>query len=249
LRKIKKLRLNKLRRFPGFVLAICLLALLTYVLGWSTIFAARTLVIDGTQRTTEVSSQILGSSSTSTSTSTSTSSTFHLGEPLARVDVHSLNRKISMLDWVEKQSVKRDWFHSQIHIVIQERTPIAQFIDSAGVTQLIDKTGSIFLAHGTGRYPIITFKNNEKALIDSAATYIQELPADLLGNAQSFTVNSLDSIQSTHSGLAAGTVIIRWGNNSEMMTKVKVLRALLALPENSKAHVIDLSAPLSPIVK
>ena len=222
-----------------------MLALLTYVLGWSTIFAARTLVIDGTQRTTEVSSQILGSSSTSTSTS----STFHLGEPLARVDVHSLNRKISMLDWVEKQSVKRDWLHGQIHIVIQERTPIAQFIDSAGVTQLIDKTGSIFLAHGAGSYPIITFKNNEKALIDSAATYIQELPADLLWNAQSFTVNSLDSIQSTHSGLAAGTVIIRWGNNSEMMTKIKVLRALLALPENSKAHVIDLSAPLSPIVK
>jgi cell division protein FtsQ len=245
LRKIKKLRLNKLRRFPGFVLAICLLALLTYVLGWSTIFAARTLVIDGTQRTTEVSSQILGSSSTPTSSSSS----FHLGEPLARVDVHSLNRKISMLDWVEKQSVKRDWLHGQIHIVIQERTPIAQFIDSAGVTQLIDKTGSIFLAHGTGSYPIITFKNNEKALIDSAATYIQELPTDLLGNAQSFTVNSLDSIQSTHSGLAAGTVIIRWGNNSEMMTKIKVLRALLALPENSKVHVIDLSAPLSPIVK
>lgn len=218
-----------------------MLALLTYVLGWSTIFAARTLVIDGTQRTTEVSSEILGSSSDSSS--------FHLGEPLARVDVHSLNRKISMLDWVEKQSVKRDWLHGQIHIVIEERTPIAQFIDSAGVTQLIDKTGSIFLAHGTGRYPIITFKNNEKALIDSAATYIQELPADLLGNAQSFAVNSLDSIQSTHSGLAAGTVIIRWGNNSEMMTKIKVLRALLALPENSKAHVIDLSAPLSPIVK
>jgi cell division protein FtsQ len=241
LRKIRKLRLKKLKklkRIPGITLAICLLALLTYLLGWSTLFAARAVVIDGTQRTQEINTQILASSST-----------FHLGEPLARVDVHSLSRKISLLDWVEKQSVRRDWLHGQIHIVIQERTPIAQFIDSAGVNQLIDKSGSIFLARATGSYPTITFKENEKALIDVAAAYIQELPADLLDSAQSFTVASVDSIQSVHSGMASGKMLIRWGNNSEMLTKVKVLRALLALPENSKAHVIDLSAPLSPIVK
>lgn len=246
IRKLPKLRLKRINHFPGLALAICLLALSTYLLGWSTLFAARAVVIDGTERTAEVNSQIVAASST-----------FHLGEPLARVDVHSLSRRISLLDWVEKLSVKRDWIHGQIHIVIQERTPIAQFIDGAGQNQLIDKSGVIFLAHGNGSYPVITFKasgkssdkSSSKDLIDAAATYIQELPSDLLDNAQSFIVNSIDSIQSTHTGLGSGEVVVRWGNNSEIATKVKVLRALLVLPENSKAHLFDLSSPLSPIVK
>ena len=72
---------------------------------------------------------------------------------------------------------------------------------------------------------------------------------DLLANMTSLAIRSTDFIQSSHSGLASGKVIVRWGSNEEMVTKVKVLRALLALPENAHAKLFDLSSPLSPIVK
>jgi hypothetical protein len=49
--------------------------------------------------------------------------------------------------------------------------------------------------------------------------------------------------------MGKGTLIIRWGNSVQLGTKVKVLRALLALPENAKVKMIDLSSPLSPIAK
>ena len=254
MRKIKKLRIKKIKHFPGIVLGIALLALLTYVLGWSTLLAAQSVAIDGTDRTDEVKAQILG-----------TSSTFKIGEPLARVDVHSLTRRIARLDWVEKQSVKRDWLHGRLHIVIQERTPIAQFVDENGQIKLIDKTGGIFNSRGSANYPVISFRQIDKELVAAAALYVEQLPSDLMHNAKSFTVNSLNSIQSTHIGLINGLtngltnglatgmtkneIIVRWGSNSEMETKVKVLRALLALPENKGARIIDLSSPLAPIVK
>jgi hypothetical protein len=70
-----------------------------------------------------------------------------------------------------------------------------------------------------------------------------------LNNLQAISIRSEDFIQSSHSGLGNGVLIIRWGTNSDISTKVKVLRALLALPENAKARLIDLSSPLSPIAK
>lgn len=232
------LKVRKIKHFPGIFLAVVLLGLLTYLLGWSTLLAARTVVVDGTQRSAEINGQILNSVSN-----------FHIGEPLARVDVHSLTRKISLLDWVDKASVKRDWLHGRIHIVIQERNPIAQFVDSSGSLKLIDKSGVVFASKGGGKYPLISFASANPELISSVAIFVQALHPDLIENLESLAIRSTEYIQSRHTGLGSGHLIIRWGDNSEMSTKDKVLRALLALPENQKAKLIDLSSPLSPIVK
>lgn len=235
---MRRLRIKKAKRSPGIVLSILLLALLTYLLGWSTLLAARTIVIDGTLRTSEIQNQIINSSTN-----------LHIGEPLARVDVHAISRRISLLDWVESQSVKREWLHGRLHIIIQERTPIAQFRQSNGSIQLIDKNGKVFAAKSSAQYPVISFATAGDQLVPAAASFVQALPADLLGNLQSIAIRSSDFIQSSHSGMGKGTLIIRWGDSSEMGTKVKVLRALLALPENAQAKLIDLSSPLSPIAK
>ena len=40
-----------------------------------------------------------------------------------------------------------------------------------------------------------------------------------------------------------------WGQDEEMALKVKVYKALLAQPENTKIRRIDVSAPNAPIVK
>lgn len=235
---MRRLHIKKAKRSPGIVLSILLLALLTYLLGWSTLLAARTIVIDGTLRTSEIQNQIINPSTN-----------LHIGEPLARVDVHAISRRISLLDWVESQSVKREWLHGRLHIIIQERTPIAQFTQSNGSIRLIDKNGKVFAAKSSAHYPVISFATAGDQLVPAAASFVQALPADLLGNLQSIAIRSSDFIQSSHSGMGKGTLIIRWGDSSEMGTKVKVLRALLALPENAQAKLIDLSSPLSPIAK
>jgi len=235
---VARLRIKRVKHFPGIFLSILLLALLTYLLGWSSLLAARSIVIDGTLRTTEIQSQIINSSSP-----------FHVGEPLARVDVHAISRRISLLDWVESQNVKREWLRGRLHIVILERNPIAQFTKSDGTTGLIDKNGKTFSAHNSSHYPVISFASHAGDLMPTAASFIQALPSDLLGDLQSVSIRSSDFIQSSHSGLSADTLIIRWGDSNQMNTKVKVLRALLALPENAHSKLIDVSSPLSPIAK
>ena len=231
----------RLKRSPGIVLGIALFALVTYLLGWSTLLAARSIEIDGTLRKTEITSYVLNSNST-----------FHLGQPLARVDVHSISRRLSQLDWVEKESVKRDWLHGRIKVTIEERLPVAQFMDQSGSIKLIDKNGKVFSVsryEQLDKYPIIKFANNDAELLTAIAGFVQVLPSDLLANLESLAIRSPEFIQSVHSGLGNGHLIIRWGDNQEVTTKVKVLRTLLALPENAKSKLIDLSSPLSPIAK
>jgi len=237
----KARHLPKIKHFPGIALTILLLALLTYLLGWSTLLSARTVVVDGTDRKSEITSRIFDSSPA-----------FHLGEPLARVDVHAISRRISQLDWVDQESVKREWLHGRIHVIIKERTPIAQFTDSSGKRIVIDKSGALFTSTSTSTYPVISFLHSDKASVAAIAEFLQLLPSDLLASMDSLAIQSPEFIQSSHTGqvgMSSGKLIVRWGSGSEMTTKVKVLRALLALPENSKAKLLDLSSPLSPIIK
>jgi hypothetical protein len=42
---------------------------------------------------------------------------------------------------------------------------------------------------------------------------------------------------------------IRWGTDSENELKLKVYKALIALPENASIKRVDVSAPHAPIVK
>ncbi len=229
---------KKLKHFPGIALSILLLVLLGYLLGWSTLLSVKSISIDGTPRTSEITAQLL-----------SDSKHFHVGEPLARVDVHALSRSLSDLDWVESTSISRDWLHGAVSIRVIERAPIAQFIDGSGKSKLIDKSGVVFFAKSQVQYPVITFSSYSNDVVNAAAQFIQSLPGDLLSNIESIAIASPQFIQSKHRGLGSGNLIVRWGNNQDLPVKVKVLRALLALPENAKVKLLDLSSPLSPIAK
>jgi hypothetical protein len=51
------------------------------------------------------------------------------------------------------------------------------------------------------------------------------------------------------SSVVSPSVEINWGDSSAIAIKAKVLRALLALPENKKVRAIDLSQPSNPTAK
>lgn len=229
------------RKSPGIVLTFLLFGLLTYLLGWSTLLSAKDVVIEGTTRTAEINTAIY-----------SGASPLKMGSPLARVDTHTLNRKIANLDWVAEESVKRDWLHGTIRIQVVERDPIAQFTSRSGKTKFIDGDGNIFAGKPTSKVPVIAVggtAENETQLLKELALFIQAMPGNLITNLESLSIRSVDFIQSRHLGMGAGHLYIRWGSNQEMAVKTKVLRALLALPENASAKLIDLTDPLSPIAK
>jgi cell division protein FtsQ len=236
--RIPRLSFRRVKRFPGFILFVVLFGLLIYLLGWSTLLAAKTIQITGTDRKEDISLRILQSGIN-----------FHLGQPLARVDVHSIDRKISELDWVDNEKVSRDWIHGRLSVVIHERLPIAQFLNSSGAIILLDKHGAQFAAKGLTKFPLITFSHQDSQSLSAVAGFIENLSPELLSSMISAKVNSPSSISTTHSGLGGGTLVVQWGDNSELATKMKVLHALLALPENSKAKFLDLSSPLAPIAK
>lgn len=229
---------RKIKHFPGIVLSLLLLILLAYLLGWSSLLSVRMIEIEGTSRIREIQNHV-----------TADNSHLAIGSPLARVDVHAVQRQIESLDWVDSEKIGRDWMHGRINIQIVERIPIAQFVDSSGELQVIDKTGIVFRGNGKTQYPVITFSSYNPDVLQSAAHFIQNLPSDLLNNMDALALRSPEFIQSKHKNLGNGELILRWGNTDEMSVKTKVLRALLALPENAKAKLIDLSSPLSPIVK
>lgn len=236
---MKKIKF-KIFRSPGIVLGIVLLGLAAYLLGWSTLLSAKSLDIHGTKRTQEIEEVI----------SHLPASAYRPKAPLARVDVHYISRKLAQLDWVKDEKVSRDWLHGRIKIEIAERTPVAQFINDQGTLSLIDKSGITFISPTpVAHYPTITFGSTEPSLKVAIATFLQELPEEWTSNLQALTIREPIYIQSAHSGMGSGKLIIRWGDGSEMATKVKVIRTLLALKENKTAKLIDVISPLAPIVK
>ena len=65
---------------------------------------------------------------------------------------------------------------------------------------------------------------------------------------QSFVVNSA-AWSITELVIDGRNLKVTWGDNQDLSLKIKVFRELLQLPENAKIVRMDLTSPLSPIVK
>ena len=65
---------------------------------------------------------------------------------------------------------------------------------------------------------------------------------------QSYLVNSPAYLLTTLV-IDGRSLKITWGGSQDLPLKIKVLRELLLLPENAKIVRMDLTTPLSPIVK
>jgi hypothetical protein len=65
----------------------------------------------------------------------------------------------------------------------------------------------------------------------------------------SLGVDKNNQIELTTSITGYKALSIAWGSADQIALKVRVLRQLLSLPENKKITSVDLTAPLTPIVK
>ncbi len=210
----------------------------TYTLGWSKVLPVKSIEIFGTAHT-EVVSTLLGTGA----------SRMYLGEPIARVNIPALKKKLNNSSWISSTTIRRDWLRGVIEIDITERIPVAQFSPRSGELVFFDDAGVEFIPIGnTPKLPIINFTTSDIEARKSVATLVKQLPADLLSSLQAMTVASIRSIKMT-SKIGSHIFTIEWGGATDIASKIKVLRALLTLPENAKSSLFNLSSPDSPVVK
>ena len=204
-------------------LGVLIFATAGYILGWSSLFTVSSVEIKGS--TTLMRSTIVP------------------GEKLARVEPRKVAAGFEKNLWIKKADVSRNWISGKVTITLTKRIPIALYNDQA-----IDADGVSFPTptDSVTGLPRIAAPTTESAV--EAAAFFMGLPAEIaetvvlvkVRSGQAYVVQIVDGKKS---------IELLWGQEGESALKVKVYKALIAQPENSKIFRIDLTAPHAPIVK
>jgi cell division protein FtsQ len=205
------------------LVSIGVLATVTYVLGWSSLFTVSSIEITGSS--TQISSGIVK------------------GQKLARVETRAVAAQFEKLDWVSKARVTRNWINGKVSIELTERTPVAIYHNI-----VIDSTGKSFALRRSPATNLVQIQAGDLAAAIKAVTFFTSLPSDLKSTLTVVKVRSTGALVLVVSN-AGKNLEIRWGSDSENELKIKVYKALIALPENAAIKRVDVSAPHAPIVK
>lgn len=234
------------------MLALLLIAAAAFLFGWSDVFTVNSISITGVNAAEEklVASRMQNRPEVA-----------KIGIPLARVDKRVVSTRISELQWIRSVKVNRNWITKEIQIGVTRRVPIAVIMNSGGRT-FLDSELQIFsvpmggeLTSEMSNLPMLTLKNSTPeslSAFDQLRSKIAEIkPSEI--NAKKLEVrsylvgNPANSV--TLLAIDERTIKVTWGNSEDLALKIKVFRELLLLPENVKIVRMDLTAPLSPIVK
>jgi len=210
------------RRLALLISAI-VLAVATYVLGWSSLLTVSSIEINGSD--TQISTGIIK------------------GQKLARVEPRVVAARFEKLDWVASAQVSRNWINGKVTIDLTERTPVAIYNN-----RVIDSTGKSFVLRGAPATPLVQIQAGDLPAATKAVTFFMTLPADLKEALTVVKVRSTGALVLVVNN-AGKNLEIRWGTDAENELKLKVYKALIALPENAAIKRIDVSAPHAPIVK
>ena len=211
-------------------LAILIIAGLAYLLGWSNTFTIKEISFSGSPtKTSELSVRSL--------------TNLEVGERLARIEVRKISARIKTLPWVNSADISRNWISGKVTVDVAARIPIATFNG-----ELMDSSGKRFELPGgfKAKLPSVFAKDAKSGL--AAIKLFMKLPTEFSTRTSAFTASSPENIYFKISEGKRSLLVI-WGTGNEIALKLKVYKALLALPENSKIKKIDLTEPHSPIVK
>ncbi len=211
----------KRKLIAGSVVAI--LAGATYLLGYSSFFTVSSVEIIGTNR--------------------AISTGITKGQKLARVEPRAVSAKLENLDWVESAEISRNWINGKVIVQLTQRTPIATFKN-----QVIDSSGTSFIPQGAQPSGLVEIQAADIQDATKAVNFFTQLPEELKSTLTVVKVRSTGALVLITENKGK-KLEIRWGTNSENELKLKVYKALLALPENAEIKRVDVSAPHAPIVK
>ena len=209
---------------------ILLTAGLAYLLGWSNVLTIK-----------EIS--YLGAPTKSSEALVRNLTDLEVGQRLARIETRKISARLQTLPWIESADLSRNWISGKIEIEVTPRLPIATFNG-----QLMDASGKRFELPGgfKSKLPSVFARDAKSGL--AAIKLFTKLPTDFSTRTSAFTAISPENINFK---IAEGkrSLMVVWGSDTEIDLKLKVYKALVALPENSKIKIIDLTEPRSPSVK
>jgi cell division protein FtsQ len=163
-----------------------------------------------------------------------------VGEPLARVDLASAERRVGALAVVRSVEVTRQWPNGVL-ISIEERVPIA-VVEIGGRLRGMDADGVVFRDYKKappGLPRVVTSIGTTSAALKEAAKVISALPEELILIVDHVQVTTVDQISLA---LKDGRTVV-WGSADESDTKADVLAILLSTVQ---ASVYDVSVPSKP---
>ena len=212
------------------IFIILLTAGLAYLLGWSNALTIKAISYAGAPTK---SSEALVKNLTD----------LEVGQRLARIETRKIAARLQTLPWIESADLSRNWISGKIEIEVTPRLPIATFNG-----QLMDASGKRFELPGgfKSKLPSVFARDAKSGL--AAIKLFTKLPTEFSTRTSAFTAISPENINFKISEGKRSLMVI-WGSDTEIDLKLKVYKALVALPENSKIKIIDLTEPRSPIVK
>lgn len=209
--------------------ALLVIATLAFLLGWTNLFTVHSISVTGSPNS-ELTKQVLQLSD------------IHEGEKLARIEPRTITSKLQTagFNWVESIEISRNWVSRNVEIKLIPRIAVAK----AG-SSFMDQSGVLFASPVTVTTSLPEIIGGTQAIRSEMVAFYLGLPSDLKNKLNQISASSSNNYQiQTNEGLR-----IIWGANSDNSLKVKIYRALLALPENSKIKLMDLSDPTKPTVK
>lgn len=229
---------KKARKFLSAIILLALLSGIAYGLGWSNLLAVKSVEILGTDQTELILKSVDASNSG-----------MAVGKPLARIKLAEAQKSIESIDWIAKTSISRNWLNGRVEIKVVPRIPVAVFAGELGQLRYLDSSGFEFTAlSAPANLPRINLMSSKPEVRKFAAEFVAKLPDDILRDMTSLLISSGLRASMT-SQVRKPDLVIEWGSSSAMATKIELFHRLLALPENKKISLIDLSNPNSPIVK
>ncbi len=231
------MRKRRFRSAPAIFLIIVLVGVAGYLLGWSKALEIRTI-------------EIYASGNEALINPVLNPKDVGIGMPMARVSGQRISHDLARFSWVDTIKIKRRWLAHDLQITITEHKAIAQYVDSNGIIEYFDSKGFNFIApHAPVGLPEINFAQVGNDSRSAIALYLSQVPSDLTAHLSSLSIDRHNQVAMTTTIPGFTTLSISWGIVSEMPLKVKVLRQLLTLKENKKITNIDLSNPMTPVVK
>ena len=207
----------------------------SYLLGWSSLLTVKQIEITGAP-TPNSEKMIVKSLDLSP------------GDKLARVDSRALENRLKTNDWIKSAEISRNWINGKVAVVLQPRTPVALYTEPGQPQVALDASGASFQLPGklpTG-LPKVTSSSVASGLI--AIEVFTQMPKEFSDGIDRLTAASPTNIL-INGKFSGRSLQIVWGDGEDTSLKLKVITALLDLPENKSIRLIDVTAPHAPIVK
>ncbi len=213
-------------------LPLLVMAVLGYVLGWSSFLEVRTIGVRGIE-----------GARTLTEKKVIKASGIQFGDKLARVSTGSVARTLSKYPEIARVEINRRPLHT-VEILVTLRSIDVAIATTKGRFLLGDSTGVTFVevSKVPRGIPVVT---GDRRFLDDGLDIYYSLPEKIKTRVDTIALPSNASIAFS----LRGGLTILWGSANDLEAKLTVLAALLEAPENKRARFIDIATPLTPTVR